>query len=113
MSHATQPVKSTAARRRLHIVIRGAVQGVGFRPFLYRLALELGLAGWVSNSAQGLVVEVEGPDDRLNDFLLRIEAEKPPRSFIQSFESAFLDAVGHVAFEIRDSQNRAARHHHV
>src|ERR1044071_1974687 len=109
MSHAIQPVKNVVAHRRLRIVIGGAVQGVGFRPFLYRLARELNLAGWVSNSAQGVTVEVEGHDDRLQNFLLRIETEKPPRSFIQSFESAFLDAVGFSAFEIRESQDEGAK----
>ena len=46
--------------QRLRVTIRGAVQGVGFRPFVYRLATNLGLAGWVSNTAQGLFIEVEG-----------------------------------------------------
>ncbi len=48
----------TIERRR--IALYGAVQGVGFRPFVYRLATELGLAGWVLNSSAGLVIEVEG-----------------------------------------------------
>ena len=42
---------------RLHIVVRGAVQGVGFRPFVYKLAAELGLTGWVQNSVRGVVIE--------------------------------------------------------
>ena len=46
--------------RRARLAIYGAVQGVGFRPFIYRLAKELGLAGWVNNSSQGVIVEVEG-----------------------------------------------------
>jgi hydrogenase maturation protein HypF len=88
---------------RLRISIRGAVQGVGFRPFIYRLASEARLAGWVNNSSQGVFVEVEGTRQRLELFLLRIEREKPPRSFIQSLESSFLDAVGYEKFEIRVS----------
>src|SRR5436190_22703990 len=54
---------------RLRALIRGAVQGVGFRPFVFRLATELGLNGWVNNSAQGVCVEVEGARDRLEIFL--------------------------------------------
>src|SRR5512144_1556927 len=50
---------------RLRISIRGAVQGVGFRPFIYRLATEARLAGWVNNSAQGVLVEVEGAQHKL------------------------------------------------
>ncbi len=46
---------------RAKAIVRGAVQGVGFRPFVYRLAKDLGLVGWVSNSTQGVFIEVEGP----------------------------------------------------
>ncbi len=89
---------------RLHIVIKGAVQGVGFRPFIYRLAAEMNLSGWVLNSAQGVFIEVEGDKLKLDRFLLRIENEKPNRSFIQSLEASFLDPVGFTTFEIRHSK---------
>lgn len=88
---------------RMRLAIRGAVQGVGFRPFVFRLARELGLAGWVSNSAQGLTIEVEGDQERLEAFLGRIEREKPPRAFIHSLEPTFLDSAGFTTFEIRRS----------
>lgn len=91
---------------RLHIAIRGAVQGVGFRPFIYRLAAELGFVGWVLNSSEGVFIEVEGEKEKLDSFLLRIEKEKPQRSFIQSLESSFLDAIGYSKFEIRQSDGR-------
>ncbi len=83
--------------------IRGAVQGVGFRPFVYRLATELGLPGWVVNSSAGVVIEVEGDGDALDRFLLRVGRECPPRAIVQGIESVFLDAVGFTAFEIRAS----------
>jgi hydrogenase maturation protein HypF len=88
---------------RMRIVIRGAVQGVGFRPFVYRLALEMGLPGWVNNTAQGVFIEVEGEPAQVDAFLLRLEAEKPPRAFIQSLEHALLDPVGFADFAIRES----------
>ncbi|MBK7601818.1 MAG: carbamoyltransferase HypF [Acidobacteria bacterium] len=91
------------SRCRLHIAIRGTVQGVGFRPFIFRLAKEMGLCGWVNNSSQGVFIEVEGPRGLLEKFLIRIEREKPPRSFIQSLESAYLDPAGFTDFEIRES----------
>jgi len=90
-------------KERLHIAIRGVVQGVGFRPFVYRLAKELNLAGWVTNSPQGVSIEVEGEKKILESFLLRIEKEKPPRSFIQSLEFFFLDLHGYSVFEIQES----------
>jgi hydrogenase maturation protein HypF len=91
-------------RTRLKICIRGAVQGVGFRPFVFRLADQLGLGGWVSNTAQGVFLEVEGPRSELETFLLRLESEKPLHCFIQSLEASWLDAVGYTRFEIRESE---------
>jgi hydrogenase maturation protein HypF len=90
-------------KQRLHITVRGAVQGVGFRPFIYRLATELGLVGWVNNFAGGVAIEVEGSTAKLPVFLNRIQQELPPRSFIQSLESSVLDPVGYERFEIRAS----------
>jgi hydrogenase maturation protein HypF len=88
---------------RARIVIRGAVQGVGFRPFIYRLASELDLAGWVANSPQGVAIEVEGERSALETFLLRLEKDKPAPSSIQSLETTFLDPVRYRKFEIRTS----------
>ncbi len=89
--------------QRIHVVIRGAVQGVGFRPFVYRLARELGLPGWVLNSGQGVFIEAEGEKKLLDAFLLRLEKERPPLAFIQSLEFSFLDVAGLVDFTIRES----------
>ncbi len=96
-------------RLRVRVTIHGAVQGVGFRPFIYRLATELGLAGWVINSAQGVLIEAEGPAPQLDVFLSRIERERPPRAVIQSLEFAFLDPVGYTTFEIRHSDASGAK----
>jgi hydrogenase maturation protein HypF len=95
--------------QRLRVVIRGAVQGVGFRPFVYRLATEMQLPGWVINNSQGVFIEVEGAKPRLDEFLLRVSREAPPRAFIQSLESSFLDPAGFTAFEIRHSEESGAK----
>ncbi|HEX8927028.1 MAG TPA: carbamoyltransferase HypF, partial [Terriglobales bacterium] len=89
--------------QRLRMVVRGAVQGVGFRPFIYRLATELKLLGWVNNSTQGVFIEVEGPRAALDEFLLRVPREKPAIAFVQSMESSFADPVGYSSFDIRES----------
>jgi hydrogenase maturation protein HypF len=91
--------------KRLRLTLQGAIQGVGFRPFVWRLADALGLKGFVSNSPSGVLIEVEGPARRLEEFLLRIGAEGPPHAFIQSLESAFLDPKGYSAFEIKSSRS--------
>jgi hydrogenase maturation protein HypF len=85
------------------------VQGVGFRPFVYKLARELGLEGWVLNSPPGVFIEVEGPGGVLREFLIRLEREKPPRAIIQSLEFSFLDAVGYDGFNIRMSEEGGAK----
>lgn len=90
---------------RLKLAVRGAVQGVGFRPFVYRLANDLGLTGWVNNSSQGVGIEVEGARAELEEFRCRLEAGKPPHSSIQSCEATWLDAVGHDSFVIRESKS--------
>ncbi len=89
---------------RLKLFITGLVQGVGFRPFVYRLAKELGLKGYVLNSETGVIVEVEGDDSRLKEFLLRIQNEKPPASRIFSLEYKFLEPAGYTDFEIKKSK---------
>ena len=102
------PITSEARISRLRVVMRGVVQGVGFRPFVYRLATELGLVGWVNNTLQGVTVEVEGVGHELRTFLLRLDPEKPSQAYIQSLEPSFLDPIGYSRFEIRDSEDSGA-----
>jgi hydrogenase maturation protein HypF len=91
------------ASTRIRIQIHGAVQGVGFRPFVYRTASELGIAGWVHNTPAGVTIEAEGPEPVLHRFLDRVKRKRPPRAFIQSCQHTFLDPVGHSDFRIRKS----------
>ena len=88
----------------MRLALRGAVQGVGFRPFVYRLAIEMGFKGWVNNSPQGVFIELEGESHLYDTFISRLQSEKPPRSFIQSLEHSFLDPLGFSKFEVRESE---------
>ncbi len=94
---------------RLRVIVRGAVQGVGFRPFVFRLANELQLAGWVSNTSQGVFIEVEGEPEVLRQFAAGLISDKPERAFIQSSEASFLDAIGYTGFAIRESEESGAK----
>jgi len=94
------PVASKSPAQRVRISLRGAVQGVGFRPFVYRLATEMGLSGWVLNSSSGLVVEVEGPPEHLRRFEERLESERPKASVVTARESAAIPSQGSTGFEI-------------
>ncbi len=98
-----------SSSQRLRLEISGAVQGVGFRPFVYRLATGLNLTGWVLNDTNGVFIEVEGPGEALEQFLRRLPAEKPPLSIIQSLSSAWLEPAGYVQFEIRHSDGHGAK----
>ena len=88
---------------RLQARIFGAVQGVGFRPCVYRLAVELELAGHVENTAEGVTVEAEGSQGRLEELIGRIQASPPPLSFIERIETCWLPAVGLKGFRIQAS----------
>lgn len=86
--------------QRVRVTLCGAVQGVGFRPFVYRLAEDLRLAGWVLNSSAGLVVEVEGPEAALEEFLPRLDRDKPASAVVLTREVSYLAPAGFTRFEI-------------
>ncbi len=90
-------------RARLEIRLVGTVQGVGFRPFVHRLAREERLDGWVRNDGDGVTVEAEGEHAALLRLLERVHRETPPAALIYASEHRFLDPVGHAGFEIRES----------
>jgi len=97
--------RATDSITRLRLVVTGAVQGVGFRPFVYRLARELALCGSVANDSQGVVIEVEGHEATLEDFRRRLQAELPPRAFLNSVEACYLDPAGYRDFQILHSDD--------
>lgn len=96
--------------QRLHVRVRGVVQGVGFRPFVYRLANTLGLSGWVRNDSEGVEIEVQGPHDALADFRTRIRSEAPPLARVDAVdEHPTAIATPVVGFEIRESRPAQGR----
>ena len=88
---------------RLHLELSGLVQGVGFRPYVYRLAGELALSGWVRNDPAGVSIEVEGERSPLEEFQARLPREAPPLASVQDMTSTWLPAQGSERFEIRES----------
>jgi hydrogenase maturation protein HypF len=86
--------------RRLRVELTGAVQGVGFRPFVYRLAEELGLGGHVLNDGRGVVIEAEGRPGQLELFLARLPAELPPNAAVLATRTTWLEPVGFDDFSI-------------
>ena len=90
--------------QRAALVVRGVVQGVGFRPFIYRLALEEGLAGFVGNDTDGVTIEIEGPQERVTAFIARLRAEQPVLARIDSVAVRELDLAGETGFRIVASE---------
>ncbi|HEX8855877.1 MAG TPA: carbamoyltransferase HypF [Thermoleophilaceae bacterium] len=89
---------------RLRARVEGTVQGVGFRPHVYRLATELGLGGWVLNDERGVLLEVEGAPERVEAFILRLTAEAPPLASVQRVLRESVPPEGSRGFEIHESE---------
>jgi hydrogenase maturation protein HypF len=88
----------------LRIHIKGIVQGVGFRPFVYNLANRHNLKGWVKNTSAGVDIEVDGDWDSLDLFLQQLRDEAPPLSRIDEFSASFQPANGFRSLEILHSE---------
>lgn len=91
---------------RARIVVKGIVQGVGFRPFIYRLANEQKLKGWVLNSSEGVVIEAEGPLPNLEEFIANINLKAPSLAVIEKIETNLLPPLGYQSFVIKASQEQ-------
>lgn len=89
--------------KRYRLKISGRVQGVGFRPTVYRYAVEKELRGWVFNSSQGVVIEVEGEERRINEFLKLLKEKPPPQAEILDIQISPCPLVGEKEFKILSS----------
>jgi hydrogenase maturation protein HypF len=101
--------KTTGAR----IHVRGVVQGVGFRPFVYQLALRHGLRGWVCNTSEDVRIEVEGPPPEIHGFIARLRSDAPPIARIEEIHWEPAETQGYKAFQIRDSLSEDGRYQRI
>jgi hydrogenase maturation protein HypF len=99
----------TPTRERREVTVRGIVQGVGFRPFVYALARRHDLAGLVRNDAEGVRIEVEGAPEALDLFLRGIQEDAPPLAAVESVDWQPLAALGDRGFKIEESREGARR----
>ena len=93
-----------------HITITGVVQGVGFRPFVYNLAYEMGMTGWVLNHSGGVDIEIEGPAPVVAAFVVALRTQAPPLSHIETLEAEVVPPRGFETFEIRHSESQEGRY---
>ncbi len=85
------------------ISVRGVVQGVGFRPFVYRLAHWQQLNGWVRNTSGKVEIEVEGSEASIRNFLQELKTQVPPMARIEQIETEYTPPMGYPDFRIRES----------
>ena len=105
-----RPVRARggAVSLRARARVEGTVQGVGFRPYVYRLARDERLGGWVRNDERGVVLEVEGAPDAVERFLARLPREAPPLAAVEDVRSCTLGCLGERDFLIVESARRGA-----
>ncbi|MBN1367009.1 MAG: carbamoyltransferase HypF [Dehalococcoidales bacterium] len=95
------------------ITVNGIVQGVGFRPFVYRLAGEYGLKGWVRNTSGSVEIEVEGNEISLRDFITELKKAAPPASRIEKVRAVACQPHGYVSFDIKESETETGQYQPV
>jgi hydrogenase maturation protein HypF len=88
---------------RVRVRVEGVVQGVGFRPYVYRLARELAVGGWVRNDDRGVLLEAEGETAAVEAFLARLPAEAPPLASVADVRAQPLPVTGERGFAIVES----------
>ena len=87
----------------VRINVRGVVQGVGFRPFVYQLATQYSLKGWVCNTSEDVKIEVEGDVEAIEQFLFALRAQAPPLAHIEGITTTHIPLAYYKSFEIRHS----------
>ncbi len=99
----TEPHSLPQERKGVEFTVQGTVQGVGFRPFVYRLARDFKIGGTIANTGQGVVIQAEGLASDLNSFLRALTEEAPPLARIASISQKILPITDRQAFTILES----------
>ena len=97
------------ARAAARLSVTGVVQGVGFRPFVHRLAIRHGLTGWVLNAAGDVQIAIEGGPEELDAFVRELRSEAPPLARIEQLQAEPCVPTGLPTFTIRESREESDR----
>lgn len=103
----------SAQHIRAVITVNGVVQGVGFRPFVYKLAHSCDISGWVNNFPGGVHIEAEGTEEIIQTFILRLQQEAPLVSSVDTFQVEYAAFLGYSGFEIRESSSESANEAYI
>ncbi len=90
-----------------HITITGLVQGVGFRPFVYRIAIKYNLSGWVKNTNENVEIFIQGPQHRIENFLQEVRSDPPAASHVDQIIPVYTEPIELYGFRITTSENRS------
>jgi len=101
------------AVQRCRVRVRGTVQGVGFRPFVYRRAVGLGLVGWVGNDGEGVLLEAEGPPSAVAALVHAVRSEPPPLALVEAVDVAPVAPTGESGFAIAATTSGAGTDVHI
>jgi hydrogenase maturation protein HypF len=105
----THPAGARVAPVRLRLRVEGIVQGVGFRPFVHGLAIELGVNGFVGNDAEGVFAEAEGPRAAVERFVAAVRQRAPALAVVERMHAVPIDCTGEPGFTIAASPNGGVR----
>ena len=89
----------------LQIIVKGLVQGVGFRPFVFRSAGKYQLTGWVQNTNENVTIRVTGSPYNINSFLICLKEEAPPAALIRDISTMEIETESFATFSITDSND--------
>ncbi|MFH1754137.1 MAG: acylphosphatase, partial [Candidatus Latescibacterota bacterium] len=104
-SRFTEEETRSGSRVRLRVHLCGVVQGVGFRPFVHRIAERSGLCGFVRNNSSGVEIEAEGSYNQMAQFFIALQDESPPIAEIQHIDIDKLDPAGEAGFHVAQSMH--------
>lgn len=100
-------------KKRSRIILQGVVQGVGYRPFIHRLAITYGITGWVMNTTQGLVIEAEGKNGTIDQFQHQITTTYPPLAHLERFSITDIPPIGETGFVVHPSERAPEKSVHI
>ncbi len=102
--------KTNQLKNRAIISVWGVVQGVGFRPFIYRLATQHSLSGWVRNTSGNVEIEIEGVESGLKAFLNELKTEVPPQARIEDIQITYAPPKDYTGFRIHESEPQKGKY---